>query len=224
MHALGSWCERYRSGTGARQRDCSGLWIKTRSALRLYFARSAPRSLHAPLRSHALDQMMSERSHHHHPATHPRSRPMSARRKAPSLTHQPDPPASPTSSFPSVPRQPWVLNRRKQTAAPPYSKRETDERLSHRKKLTVHAYCPLEDITCVLLAQTKDAKIVCVIRCQITRTRMHTSLKRLASARHSNSRKSFLPVECTLQTKQSLKTKKMDDVFSRRPFILWSRR
>ncbi len=37
---------------------------------------------------------------------------------------------------------------------------------------------------------------------------MHTSLKRLASARQSNSRKSFLPLECTLQTKQSLKTKK----------------
>ncbi len=55
MHALGSWCERYRSGTGARQSDRSGLWIKTRSALRLYFTRSAPRSLHAPLRSHALD-------------------------------------------------------------------------------------------------------------------------------------------------------------------------
>ncbi len=53
MHALGSWCERYRSGTGARQSDLSSLWIKTRSALRLYFARSAPRSLHAPLRSHA---------------------------------------------------------------------------------------------------------------------------------------------------------------------------
>ncbi len=54
MHALDSWCERYWSGTGARQSDRSGLWIKTRSALRLYFARSAPRSLHAPLRSHAL--------------------------------------------------------------------------------------------------------------------------------------------------------------------------
>ncbi len=47
MHALGSWCERYRSGTGARQSDRSSLWIKTRSALRLYFARSAPRSLPA---------------------------------------------------------------------------------------------------------------------------------------------------------------------------------
>ncbi len=60
MHALGSWCERYRSGTGARQSDRSSLWIKTRSALRLYFARSAPRSLHAPLRSHALEQTGSD--------------------------------------------------------------------------------------------------------------------------------------------------------------------
>ncbi len=42
VHALDLWCERYRSGTGARQSDRSGLWIKTRSALRLYFARSAP--------------------------------------------------------------------------------------------------------------------------------------------------------------------------------------
>ncbi len=61
MHALGSWCERYRSGTGVRQSDRSSLWIKTRSALRLYFARSAPRSLHAPLRSHALVQTRAMR-------------------------------------------------------------------------------------------------------------------------------------------------------------------
>ncbi len=46
---------------------------------------------------------------------------------------------------------------------------------------------------------------------------MHTSLKRLASARHSNSRKSFLPVECTLQTKQSLKTKKRMTYFPGAP-------
>ncbi len=58
MHALDSWCERYRSGTGARQSDRSGLWIKTRSALRLYFARSAPRSLRAPLHSHALVRVL----------------------------------------------------------------------------------------------------------------------------------------------------------------------
>ncbi len=41
MHALDSWCERYRSGTGARQSDRSGLWIKTRSD---YIS-------HAPLRA-----------------------------------------------------------------------------------------------------------------------------------------------------------------------------
>ncbi len=85
------------------------------------------------------------------------------------------------------------------------------------EKNSVHADCPLENIACVLLAQTKDAKIVCVIRCQITRTWTHTSLKRLASARHSNSRKSFLPVECMLQTKQSLKTKKRMTYFPGAP-------
>ncbi len=45
-------------------------------------------------------------------------------------------------------------------------------------------------------------------KCQITRTQIHTSLKRLTSARHNNGRKSLLPVECMLQTKESLKTKK----------------
>ncbi len=146
---------------------------------------------------------------------------MSARRKAPSLTHQPDLPASPTSSFPSMPRQPCVLNRRKQTAAPPSSKRAE---LSHRKKLTVHAYCPLEDIACVLLTQTKDAKIVCVIRCQITRTRMHTSLKRHASARHNNSRKIVLTSRMHASNKTVIEDEEEDYVFSRRSFILWSRR
>ncbi len=53
VHALDSWCERYRSGTGARQSDRSGLWIKTRSALRLYFALQLYFALPArsPLRS-----------------------------------------------------------------------------------------------------------------------------------------------------------------------------
>ncbi len=46
---------------------------------------------------------------------------------------------------------------------------------------------------------------------------MHTSLKCLASARHSNSRNSFLPVECTLQTEQSLKTKKRMTYFPGTP-------
>ncbi len=81
----------------------------------------------------------------------------------------------------------------------------------------MQAECPAEDFKCMLLAQTKDAKIVCVIRCQITRTWIHTSLKRLASARHNNGRIPFLHIECTLQIKQSLKTKKMDDVLPGAP-------
>ncbi len=69
----------------------------------------------------------------------------------------------------------------------------------------------------MLFAQTKDAKIVCVIGCQITRTRIHTLLKRLASVRHDNREKTVLFPDCTLQTKQLVKTKKVDDVFSRHP-------
>ncbi len=85
------------------------------------------------------------------------------------------------------------------------------------QRLTVKADFPLKDIACVLFAQIKDAKIVCVIRCQITRTQIHTLLKRLASARHDNREKTVLLPDCMLQTKQSVKTKEVDDVFSRRP-------
>ena len=35
------YCQRNRNGTGAKRNHRSGLWIKTSSALRLYFARSA---------------------------------------------------------------------------------------------------------------------------------------------------------------------------------------
>ncbi len=87
---------------------------------------------------------------------------------------------------------------------------------------TVHADFSLKDIACVLLAQTKDAKIVCVIGCQITRTRIHTLLKRLASPRHDNREKTVLLPDCTLQTNQSVKTKDVDDVFSRCPLYCGS--
>ncbi len=80
----------------------------------------------------------------------------------------------------------------------------------------MHADFPLKDIACVLLAQTKDAKTVCVIGCQITRTRIHTLLKHLASARDDREKTVLLP-DCTLQTNQSVKTKEVDDVFSRCP-------
>ncbi len=45
----------------------------------------------------------------------------------PSLTHRPYPTANPAISIASVPRQRWVSNRGKQTAAPLSSKRGTDE-------------------------------------------------------------------------------------------------
>ncbi len=70
---------------------------------------------------------MSERSHHHNPAAHSRSRPTHAKRGGPSLTHRPYPTANPAISIASVPRQRWVPNRGKQTAAPLSSKRGTDE-------------------------------------------------------------------------------------------------
>ncbi len=74
----------------------------------------------------------------------------------------------------------------------------------------MHANRPLKDIACVLYAQTKDATVVCVIGCQITRTRIHTLPKRLASARHSLERKLYSYQSlCTLQTNQSVKTKKL---------------
>ncbi len=79
----------------------------------------------------------------------------------------------------------------------------------------MHLDFPLKDIACMLLAQTKDVKIVCVIGCQITRTRIHTLLKR--HARHDNREKTVLLPDCTLQTKQSVKMKEVDDVFSRCP-------
>ncbi len=62
----------------------------------------------------------------------------------------------------------------------------------------------------------KDAKIVCVIGCQIMRTWIHTLLKPLASARHDN-RENTVPLPDCRIAKQSVKMKEVDDVFSRRP-------
>ncbi len=78
-------------------------------------------------------------------------------------------------SFASVPRQRWVPNRGKQTAAPLSLKRGTGrERSFYIEKAHSARRFPLKDIACVLLAQTKDAKIVCVIGFQITRMGIHT--------------------------------------------------
>ncbi len=162
---------------------------------------------------------MSERSHYHNSAAHPRSR-ADAGEKGSSLSNL-------SARSNCEPHYLIILRAlavvgpesREAEGCPSFlEKRDRLERsFFHRKKLTVHADFPLEDIACMLLAQTKDAMIVCVIGCQITRTQIHTLLKLLASARHDNRYKTVLLPECTLQTKQSVKTKEVDDVFSRRP-------
>ncbi len=119
---------------------------------------------------------MSERSHHHNPAAHPLSRPTSARGKVhpPCLGHGGS----------------RIAGCRRLTLFP-RKEGQTRAELFHREPLTMHAVCPRKDIACVLLAQTKDATIMCVIGCQITRTRIHTLLERLASARHDNKGKLY---------------------------------
>ncbi len=72
----------------------------------------------------------------------------------------------------------------------------------------------------MLHAQTKDATVVCVIGCQITRTRIHTLPKRLASARHSRVRKLYSYQIHSARFKQTTflfsEDEKADDVSSRR--------
>ncbi len=76
------------------------------------------------------------------------------------LNHRPHP----TANFiTSVPRQRWVPNRGKQTAAPLSSERDRTRAELYIEKAHSARRFPLKDIACVLLAQTKDAKIVCVI-------------------------------------------------------------
>ncbi len=76
--------------------------------------------------------------------------------------------------------------------------------LPHRELLTMHA--SRTSRACSMPKQKTQQS--CGIGCQITRTRIHTLPKRLASARHDNKRKTVFLPECTLQTKQSVKTKK----------------
>ncbi len=135
---------------------------------------------------------MSERSHHHNPAAHSRSRPTREKGAVPFQLighHQ-----LRTPRFHSPPclgnGGSWIAGSRR---LPLFPRKEGQARaeLPHREPLTMHANRPLKDIACVLHAQTKDATVVCVIGCQITRTRIHTLPKRLASARHSRVRKLY---------------------------------
>ncbi len=123
-----------------------------------------------------LNLMMSERSHRHNPAAHSRSRLTCAKRGGPSLTHRPYLTANPTISFASVPRQRWVPNRGKQTAAPSFlEKRDRREwSFSIEKSSQCTQILPSRTSRACSLPKTNDAKIVCVIGCQITSTRIHT--------------------------------------------------
>ncbi len=135
---------------------------------------------------------MSERSHHHNPAAHSRSRPTREKGAVPFqlIGHI----QLRTPRFHSPPclgnGGSWIAGSRR---LPLFPRKEGQARaeLPHREPLTMHANRPLKDIACVLHAQTKDATVVCVIECQITRTRIHTLPKRLASARHSRVRKLY---------------------------------
>ncbi len=103
------------------------------------------------------------------------------------LTHRPHT----TANFiTSVPRQRWVPNRGKQTAAPLSSDRGTGrERSFYIEKAHSARRFPLKDIACMLFAQTKDAKIVCIIA--VGPDFSTHNLKRLASARHLIERKLY---------------------------------
>ncbi len=169
---------------------------------------------------------MSARLHHHHPAAHPRSRPTSA--KTPSLTHRPAPPASPMRSFPSVPRQQWVLNRGKQTAAPPSSKRETDESgaFSSRKTHSARISLPREYRVCAPSPNKRRKDHVCH---QVSNNKGHgcthllNALLVLAIVTVKN-RFYLFHSRFDASNKPVIEDEEEDDVFSRRPFILWSRR
>ncbi len=107
-----------------------------------------------------------------------------------------------------MPRQWWVPNRGKQTAAPLSLKRGTGRERSffiekvHSARIfspqghRVRAPCPnkrRKDCVCHRVSNNEDAST--------------HNLKRLASARHDREKTVLLP-ECMLQTKQSVKTKK----------------
>ncbi len=70
----------------------------------------------------------------------------------------------------------------------------------------------------MLLAQSKDATIVCVIGCQITRTRIHTLLECLASARHLIIKENCIPTRMHASNRPVSEDEEEDDVFSRRLF------
>ncbi len=114
-----------------------------------------------------------------------------------------------------MPRQRWVPNRGKQTAAPLSLDRGTGrERSFYIEKAHSARRFPLKDIACVLFAQTKDAKIVCMIA--VGPDFSTHNLKRLASARHLIERENCTLTRLHASNRPVSEDEKADDVSSRR--------
>ncbi len=131
---------------------------------------------------------MSERSHRHISTAHSRSRPTRTKRGwslsnssaisncEPHEFHSPPYLGGGGSRIVGSRRLPLFPQKEGQTRAG----------LFHRNKLTVHADFPSRTSCACSLPKQRRKDCVCVIGCQITRTRIHTLLKCLASARHDN--------------------------------------
>ncbi len=65
---------------------------------------------------------------------------------------------------------------------------------------SLHTDFPSRNIACVLLAQTKDARLC--VSSQIMRTRIHTLIERLASARHDN-KENCIPTRMHVSSKKT---------------------
>ncbi len=142
---------------------------------------------------------MSERSHRHNPAAHSCYRPMRAKRGGPSLTHRPHPTANFIRLCASAAVGP---ESREADGCPSFlEKRDRRERSFFIEK--AHSACRFSP-------QGHRMRAPCPNKrrkdCVCHRGSTH-NLKHLASARHDREKTLLLP-ECTLQTKQSVKTKK----------------
>ncbi len=123
----------------------------------------------------------------------------------PLFTHRPHP----TANFiTSVPRQRWVPNSGKQTAAPLPRKGTGWERSFYIEKTHSARRFPSRTSRACSLPKQKTQRL-CVSSRWVPILSTH-NLKRLASARHSRKENCTLTrFSCTLQTNQSVKTKKL---------------
>ncbi len=135
-----------------------GLWPERL----IFMIHNLQKLVHMQRRALAAESDYVRKMHRHNPAAHSRSRPTRAKRGAPSLTHRPHPTAN------------FIRLRGSAAVGPESLEADGCPSFLYIEKAHSARRFPLKDIACVLLAQTKDAKIVCVIGFQITRTRIHT--------------------------------------------------